>query len=91
MDDSKVFYNLRWKAGFMTDLAKDIALVSAKSGVEMGLLYLVTGGIGLLSGAAIGKQTYSSISKVFSSQKAIAKKTGQMLAYALILGYPFRN
>jgi hypothetical protein len=85
-DESKAYYNLRWNASSKGDVALTVGKALGKVGLEAGMMWLVAGGIGLLGSVGLSQQMYRDLNDVFSKIKAVAKKTGALLAYALMLG-----
>lgn len=49
-DESKVYYNLKWKSGNEHSFSKQLAKIGLFKGLELTLMALIGGGIGLIGG-----------------------------------------
>jgi hypothetical protein len=68
-DESKVYYDLKWKAGQGVSVFKKFAKKAAGKGVELGLMLMLGHAIGIIGGIAMTSEFYKDFSSVFKESK----------------------
>lgn len=80
---------MRWEAKKKDDLWAAFAKTGLLIGGNIALTYATGGALTLLRTAMLGKHGVSVFHELFDSTKKMAKFSGELLACALAIGFPF--
>ena len=78
----------KWESKKITDLALALGKVAGKVGIEIAVTLITGAELSLFKYLLLGSNV-TEFTKLFSECKKSAKLSGQLLACALTIGYPF--